>query len=466
MRSVSYGRGTSSSSSLPWGWISIVGGIIALLFLVRVFSGSGDADSSENYLSVTPGEQSSVYISMTSASKNRISSTEKLFASDKSVSVELGSAIAKNSSMTLDIDKGSEVSYKSSSASGDSIALTKGRIWIKDITVPLVVELKNYTLNAPVGSILLVEQNGPYSNTYMLGGSATAKTTLGDKDISAGSMISLLKSDIANPATNLSEWVRPIEGAIIEYPLFVRNQGSDLLKAAGISPEGLTGSWTPLSSWSLSTISQNSTAVIEVTEPKVNTMTKETTITVMGNILSKDVKRVTINNADAVVSPVNATFVLQGVPVTGEVFDIVYKAYDAGNTLLQVGVLSVYGSKGAAEANGKLVPETFPVSAKDFKITSPTTNPYSTTERFIKVQWTLPKNTVDHIVVNDYQLQKYIPNSGSWYYFANMDTGTMKDGLNLYTIKFYSADNTLLYSQPFTIIKESKNATVSAEVIR
>lgn len=76
----------------------------------------------------------------------------------------------------------------------------------------------------------------------MLGGSATAKTTLGDRDISAGSMISLLKSDIANPATNLSEWVRPIEGAIIEYPLFVRNQGSDLLKAAGVSPEGLTGS--------------------------------------------------------------------------------------------------------------------------------------------------------------------------------------------------------------------------------
>jgi hypothetical protein len=74
-------------------------------------------------------------------------------------------------------------------------------------------------------------------------------------------------------------------------------------------------------------------------------MTKEKTIAVMGNILSKEVKRVTINNIEATVSPVNATFVLQGIPVTGEVFDIVYKAYDANNTVLQVGVMSVFGTK-------------------------------------------------------------------------------------------------------------------------
>jgi hypothetical protein len=213
-------------------------------------------------------------------------------------------------------------------------------------------------------------------------------------------------------------------------------------------------------------ISSGANNAIEITAPKINTMTRDATIAVMGNILSKEVKRVTINNVDATVSPVNGTFVLQSVPVTGEVFDIVYKAYDANNTVLQVGVMSVFGSKSAAEANGKLIPETFPVSAKDFRITAPTANPYSTTEGFIKVQGTIPKGTVDYIIVNDYRLQKFIAKSSSWYYFANMDTGTMKDGLNLYTIKFYSADNTLLYSQPFTIIKESKNATVSAELIR
>jgi hypothetical protein len=179
---------------------------------------------------------------MTSASKNRISTAEKLFATDKSVSVELGSAIAKNASMSIDIDKGSELSYKSSSASGNIISLTKGRIWISDIITPLTIEMKNYTVTAPVGSVLLVEQNGPYSNTYVLGESATIETSLGNKDVPPGSMISLLKSDLANPSTNLGEWIRPIEGAIIEYPLFVRNHGADLLGAVSPSQDSKTTS--------------------------------------------------------------------------------------------------------------------------------------------------------------------------------------------------------------------------------
>jgi hypothetical protein len=405
---------------------------------------------------------------MTSASKSRISTSEKLFATDKSVSVELGSAIAKSSSMSIDIDKGSELAYKSSSASGNAISLTKWRIWISALTIPLSIEMKNYTIKAPAWSTLLVEQNGPFSNAYVLEQSVTIETSIGNKDVLAWSMVSILKTDLVKPAANISEWVGPIEGSIIEYPLFVRNHGAGLLWSMSQSQTqtGSQASWTLIWSGVMNPISSGANNAIEITAPKINTMTRDATIAVMGNILSKEVKRVTINNVDATVSPVNGTFVLQSVPVTGEVFDIVYKAYDANNTVLQVGVMSVFGSKSAAEANGKLIPETFPVSAKDFRITAPTANPYSTTEGFIKVQGTIPKGTVDYIIVNDYRLQKFIAKSSSWYYFANMDTGTMKDGLNLYTIKFYSADNTLLYSQPFTIIKESKNATVSAELIR
>jgi hypothetical protein len=63
--------------------------------------------------------------------------------------------------------------------------------------------MKNYTILAPEGATLLVEQNGPYSNTYVLEKSATIQTTIGNKDVSAGSMMSLLKSDLASPSTNL-----------------------------------------------------------------------------------------------------------------------------------------------------------------------------------------------------------------------------------------------------------------------
>jgi hypothetical protein len=133
-------------------------------------------------------------------------------------------------------------------------------------------------------------------------------------------------------------------------------------------------------------LSSSTTGFIEITDPKINTVIRGKTLTVMGNLLSKDVKKVTINNIEATVSPVNESFVAQDIIVTGEVFDIVYKAYDANNSLLQVGVMSVFGSKNILDANNSLIPETFPVSTKDFKITSPSGNPYSTTDRFIKVQ--------------------------------------------------------------------------------
>lgn len=82
-------------------------------------------------------------------------------------------------------------------------------------------------------------------------------------------------------------------------------------------------------------IPANGGKFIEITEPKANTLIKTSSLTIMGNLLSKDVKKVTINNKDATISPVNETFVFQNFEVTSDVVDIVYKAFDASNTLLE-----------------------------------------------------------------------------------------------------------------------------------
>lgn len=463
MHSASYSRGSRSQKELPWKWIGIIGWIIFLLILVRIFWSGEDTSATEAYLQITPVEWSSVYISMTSSSKSRISWEQKLYASDKSVSVDVGNALAKNEFMSADIDKWTELSYISSSATGNTIEVSKWRTWIEVLSGPLIVNLKNYAIHASEWSVFMAEQNGPYSYLYSLRWDTKIQTSLGELSVPAGSMIQLTKSDIDNPNTNLTEWMKLIEWSILEYPLFVRNNGSTLL--SGIPTPTLTGSWTASGELlgSGRVLSTASSRYIEITEPKSGIMIKSSTLTVMWNLLSKDVKRVTINNVDATVSPVNETFVLQGMQVSGNIIDIIYKAYDENNTLLESGVHTIYGDKTLVSASNTLVPETYNVSAWDFKITVPSSNPYTTTTWFLKVQWTVPKNKVEYIMVNDYRLQKFIPKSSSWYYFANMETGTMEEWLNLYNIKFYAADNTLLYTQPFTIIKESNNATVSGE---
>lgn len=85
----------------------------------------------------------------------------------------------------------------------------------------------------------------------------------------------------------------------------------------------------------------------------------------------------------------------------------------------------IYGPKSNATAN-TIVPENFP-NLKDFVITAPASNPYATTESYVKVQGVVPKNSVKYITVNDYRLQKFVPNSTSWYYHANASIGTIKE---------------------------------------
>lgn len=456
----SYERNTrNQKTELPWTWILTVVWIIILLFLIKIFSG-GQSEQTASFLTVSPGEQSTVYISMSSSSKNRISTNEKLYATDKAVSVENGYAKAINDSVKVDIDANSELSYKDHSATGNTLSTSKGRLWIETLSEKSTVVLKNFSVLLSPGSIAIVEQNWPFSAAYAIKGEVKIETKVGTVTLPVWSGIKLLASDLISQNAALDSWIAPIDGSIAGLTLFTRNNGKELLgNVATWTGRSLTGG-TSSTGWVVS-----GGKFIEITEPKINTTIKSSPITLMGNLLSKEVKRVTINNKDAVVSPVEETFVYQGLDVSGDIIDIVYKAYDASNTLLESWVYTLYGSKSIAKSS-ELIPETFPLSSKDFVITSPAQNPYKTTETFVKVQGTLPKNSVEYIMVNDYRLQKFIPNSSSWYYFANMANNTMEDGINMYTIKFYNKEGKIVSTQVFTLIKESKNATVSGEASR
>jgi hypothetical protein len=153
-------------------------------------------------------------------------------------------------------------------------------------------------------------------------------------------------------------------------------------------------------------------------------------------------------------------------PITAETNNIVYKVYNSEGKQIEKWVITIFGSKQAMQSANKLISNNSPISSKDFQITYPTSNPFVTTDRLIKVQWLVPKDTVSYIMVNDYRLQKYNAWGTSWLYYANIDNDTMREGINLYTIRFYGPKNDVLYTQLFTIIKESKNVTLSGESSR
>ncbi len=191
-----------------------------------------------------------------------------------------------------------------------------------------------------------------------------------------------------------------------------------------------------------------------ISSPADGSVISWSTVSVEGKILSQSVKKIVIDDQTVALNETSKSFRSSPIAVNSSTIDIVYKAFDAWNNLLERWVLSLYSWE-KQTGTEKLIPKTFPTSDKDFRITSPTENPYKTNLTAVTVSGTAPKDAVEYITVNNFRLKKFVPGGTTWYYFANEEYQTMKEGFNLYEIRFYGRDNALLSTQLFTIIKES-----------
>ena len=459
-----YSRSRSVSSQIPWTWIGVGIAIIAIIVIARSFTGSSSSiDEQRAHLIISPETAASnIFISMTDSSKNQLTGTggQPLYVWDKSVSVETGWARAKNMNLNMDLDERTELSYLNSSATWEVISMSKGRIWIEQTASTWLIKMKNLSVITKTWDIFIVEQNNQiYSTVYSLKWDISISTSVGDYTLKSGNRIMVSASDLANPWLQLAGLTGVIDESITLTPLFVRNNGKSLL----VNPIDTTSnsSGTLDNTWTLSVSS-----FITITDPADWFLSNKPTVSINGTINTKDIKRITFNDKDAIISPVEGTFRFTDFPITQEINNVVYKVYSIEWKEIQKWVITIFGSKQMIQTNNKLIANNSPISSKDFQIINPDSNPFVTTDRNIKVQWTVPKDKVNYIMVNDYKLQKYIAGSTTWYYFANMDTETLKDGINLYTIKFFGANDDLLYTQLFTIIKESKNVTISGESSR
>ena len=168
--------------------------------------------------------------------------------------------------------------------------------------------------------------------------------------------------------------------------------------------------------------------------------------------------KVTINDKESLLDKDQKNFTFKNFTLSSETNNLVYKAYDSDGAILAKGLLTVYTSKkaGTDSAAKKPTVTTYPISDKDFRIISPTSNPYKTTDNLIKIEGRVNKGVVKYITVNDFRLSKFPQLGTAWSYFANKDYGTMNDGINLYTIKYYGQNDELLFTNLFTIVKEQK----------
>ncbi|MDP2103377.1 MAG: hypothetical protein Q8K26_00465, partial [Candidatus Gracilibacteria bacterium] len=154
------------------------------------------------------------------------------------------------------------------------------------------------------------------------------------------------------------------------------------------------------------------------------------------------------------------TFVYKGLSLENASNDIVYRAFDSDGNIIQNsrGILTVYTSKkaGVEDTSKRASVTTYPISDKDFQIIAPSENPYKTTDDNVRIDGRVNKGAVKYITINGYRLSSFTQFGTTWHYFANKSYGSMNDGINLYTIRYYGENDELIFTNLFTIVKEKK----------
>lgn len=455
MRTTHGQRNASNDTNVLWKWIIGIGLVLCVFFVSRFFTGE-NIEKSGNFLTVTPNKGSSVYIKNTESKKELIKTAEKLYTTDYSVFVATGSANIAGEKISIDIDKATEVKYTGSGEDDQWITLLSGHWWVES-KGNTTIKMKNITASLASGDIVVIDQTTQvYSKIYAIHGNIFIKS--GDKTytLPVGKWIMIVQSDIIDPEKTLESLSEDIGNNLDQMGIFIAHNGADILNKSLNSVN--TNSWE---SFSGSMILSGSTMIegngwkyIELTSPTDGATLPTATVIVSGKILSNDVKKIIINDREALISPVEETFIIKDFLLPSASSDLVIKAYDAGGNRLGSPIAISVNTKAKTTGNDKLIPTNFWLWDKNYRIISPTENPYRTNKTNITVSWVVPAGTVSYITVNGYKLQKYTPKSATWYYYANITYGTMKEGFNLYEIKFFWESGDLLSSQVFTIIKE------------
>jgi len=469
MRTASNHRMPRSQFQIPWKWIIIIATLIGILFLSSALSKKNTWTWDGSALKVVVQSWSEAYITPANGSQKQITGEQSLYTSDNSLSVSNGTVQLTSSLIDAYIVASSdqsyrttEIAYKEHTIESEKLELIRGQIWIESHG-QVTLQAKNFEASIMDGNIVLVEQNPIVSTLYALKWDISLTTEGRSYTLTAGKKIMISKSDLSNPGTTLDMLSIAIGDSLAQNPLFLMRNGSILLQNTGIDNNQWTLSGDVLSN-SGGALIGSSIRYIDITTPTDLATVSTATIDIAWKILSKDVTRVTIDDVDAIVSPVDESFILRNIPMSGDIMNIVYKAYSKDSTILERWVLTLY-PKNKQSGTDKLTPNNFPVNDKDYHINSPVENPYKTTDSTVTVSGTVPRNTVQYIMVNNFRLKKFVPNSTTWYYYASTDYDTMKDGINLYEIVFYGSNNQILYKQLFTIVKEAKGS-VSGETIQ
>jgi len=392
---------------------------------------------------------SEAYVVYSWWNKTKIDSNISLYKSEK-VQVVNWSVNIKNDLWEFVLNKLWEFNYNEDG----SFTLYSSDLWVKSNSINNI-EMRYAKVSSNTWSVFSLSQNEVASTIYVVAGSVEVKNLSGKSTtLQKWEKIVIMRNSAKDENSDLSLSKEQIDDYIKKDDWFLKNNWESYL-----SNTDLTSTWALTPIWNTSLNSGFSYISFSniYDESEINTDTINIEWTILDDVVSK----IEINGNLAEINSQTKTFIVKNLKLSSKINDVVYKVYDNSSKILNKWVITLHYSKWTTSktqtTSGLAWVENYPITTSPlYQIITPKQNPYTTTENIVKIEWTVPARTVEKIIINDFQLQKFPAYSSYWSYFANAEFGNLKPGINIYKIQYFGAEWKLLYENNFTIIKEQK----------
>lgn len=340
------------------------------------------------------------------------------------------------------------------------LQLFSSDLWLS-ATQPTSIEMKYAKVNVWENTTVNLTQNEATSSVYNLTWFVEVSNLAAKNTILWNSQkVMVLRNNATKEDFDISLAKEEIDDYFKASDWFLKNWGQNVV----IEQQNQTGTWSESATGTI-----QSTQGITFTSIQDEQSVKESSITVSGTVGNEEIAFVSIGGQKVPVRESDKWFDVKNVELSQKTNDLVVKAYNGSGELIWKYPLTVYYEWAATTTTTVGTANLFDVKnysldATKFKFLIPKTNPFTTTEKIVTIEGSVPPWTVDKINVNGFTLTQF-PSWGTyWKYHANADYGNLKDGLNIYEVKYLAKDGTVLHQNAFTIIKEvPQSETISDE---
>ncbi len=433
--------------------VPIIGAFIVLLILISLFSGGWDES-----IEVQKENQVGITLNLDGSSTQgtiEYSNWDKLEVTQDSVLMKGESINVSQWSLVLDIP---EVGNARISKLGivdyntdGSFTHSSWNFWV-NTSKALNVKMKFARVKMWENSHVSMSQNEMASTVYVISWFVEVENLVGQNTlVLPGEKVSITTINASNEDLDLKAQKEQIDDVFKNDDWYVLNRGDSYINAGNNQEQQDEEE----ANSNIPTTGNNTSRVLVFDTIRDEATIDSSSITITGNYIWDDIVKITANGKQADLNTQNKSFTFTDFSTSKYQNDIVFRAYDDAEDVLEKNLITLYylAGESTGESGWYNLQNYENVDASQYTFTAPSANTtYTTNVGQVTIQGKVNNPDIANVLVNGYKLNSYAQANGTWKYHAFENFNTLSKGTNVYDVEYLDASDNVIYTNRYNIV--------------